>query len=102
MRQLLTRLESFIYLEVDAALVVDAEPDERLIFAAGGVVIVVVGGVRAQVGVLLPVERLQMSEKIMKGQRSHEGRLGKRGLLWLLGNKSFLVIGGRLRFSQIG
>ena len=69
MRHLLTRLESFVYLEVDAALVVDAEPDERLIFAAGGVVIVVVGGVRAQVGVLLPVERLPMSEKIMKGAK---------------------------------
>ena len=50
---------SCTYLKVDASLVVDAEPDERLVFAVGAVVIVVVGGVRAQVAVLLPVERLQ-------------------------------------------
>ena len=55
------------YLKVDSTLIVDAKPDEGLIFAVGGVVIVVVGGVRAQVGVLFAVERLRM-------EKNNEGR----------------------------
>ena len=57
-----SQTRGFIYLKVDSALIVDAETDEGLIFAVRGVVIVVVGGVRAQVAVLFAVERLQMEE----------------------------------------
>ena len=60
---LYVQCSSCTYLKVDSSLVVDAEADERLVFAVGGVVIVVVGGVRAQVAVLLPVERLRKERR---------------------------------------